>query len=354
MPGDSAQQKVFSVQLKVFCKRKLFDLIRTFCCRDSFLYLGILCKSMPICSVQQRVFSTPELFDAIRTFYCRDSFFYLGILCKDTDMSWSGKKTTAFHLVAKSRSRISRLLRLPSIAGQATANQSGRLLALCMSAAARHGDIPGVKRIEFYSTRREIRLSSSRQVDYMASAARSGCLPMLEYLNLPIGKNTFIEAIKSPNSVNTLTWLLERRKDFDFDDDVEAEAAKIGNIPALRVLSERERFPGFSDKVIIAGIRARKMKLVQFLLYERCALTPAVMCAAAYYGDLGLVIQLRDMNCKWDDRVCWFAAFHGHLDVLQWLRAQNPPCPWGIFTLSVAIMRKHDHIVEFCRRNGLR
>ena len=26
---------------------------------------------------------------------------------------------------------------------------------------------------------------------------------------------------------------------------------------------------------------------------------------------------------------CKYATKSGHLEILQWLRAQNPPCPWN-------------------------
>ena len=30
-----------------------------------------------------------------------------------------------------------------------------------------------------------------------------------------------------------------------------------------------------------------------------------------------------------DEFACEYAARFGHLHVLQWLRSQNPPCPWN-------------------------
>jgi hypothetical protein len=32
--------------------------------------------------------------------------------------------------------------------------------------------------------------------------------------------------------------------------------------------------------------------------------------------------------CPWDKETCEAAADGGHLAVLQWARAQEPPCPW--------------------------
>jgi hypothetical protein len=52
--------------------------------------------------------------------------------------------------------------------------------------------------------------------------------------------------------------------------------------------------------------------------------------AAARRGHLGVLRWLRaqDPPCPWSKLTCSAAATSGHLDVLRWLRAQDPPCPW--------------------------
>ena len=45
-------------------------------------------------------------------------------------------------------------------------------------------------------------------------------------------------------------------------------------------------------------------------------------------GDLNaLQVRSQDPPCPWDERTCSFAAEGGHLDVLQWARSHDPPCP---------------------------
>lgn len=34
---------------------------------------------------------------------------------------------------------------------------------------------------------------------------------------------------------------------------------------------------------------------------------------------------------------CAFAAKGGHLNIIKWLRSQNPPCPWDDFTFTCAV-----------------
>mmetsp|Transcript_14380 Transcript_14380/g.32256 ORF Transcript_14380/g.32256 Transcript_14380/m.32256 type:complete len:141 (-) Transcript_14380:441-863(-) len=39
-------------------------------------------------------------------------------------------------------------------------------------------------------------------------------------------------------------------------------------------------------------------------------------------------LRAQDPPCEWDFFSCSYAAEKGHLEVLQWMRAQDPPCPW--------------------------
>ena len=51
---------------------------------------------------------------------------------------------------------------------------------------------------------------------------------------------------------------------------------------------------------------------------------------AAESGQLAVLQWLRaqDPPCPWDESACWEAASSGELAVLRWLRSQDPPCPW--------------------------
>jgi hypothetical protein len=59
----------------------------------------------------------------------------------------------------------------------------------------------------------------------------------------------------------------------------------------------------------------------------------ANICIAASKGGRVEVLQwLRAQHppCPWNEDTCAYAADSGHLEMLQWLRAQDPPCPWDI------------------------
>ena len=71
----------------------------------------------------------------------------------------------------------------------------------------------------------------------------------------------------------------------------------------------------------------------------------------AFRGNLGALQWLRDQDppCPWDAWTCAAAAENGHLKVLQWMRAQDPPCPWDASTCSAAASRGHLEVLQWAR-----
>ncbi|GBF94231.1 hypothetical protein Rsub_06501 [Raphidocelis subcapitata] len=53
--------------------------------------------------------------------------------------------------------------------------------------------------------------------------------------------------------------------------------------------------------------------------------------------------------CPWDERTCAAAAASGHLAVLQWARAQQPPCPWSESTCTEAAAIGHLAVLQWLR-----
>ena len=52
--------------------------------------------------------------------------------------------------------------------------------------------------------------------------------------------------------------------------------------------------------------------------------------SASGNGNLEILQWLRaqDPPGPWSEDCCGLAAKNGHLNILQWLRSQDPPCPW--------------------------
>ena len=50
-----------------------------------------------------------------------------------------------------------------------------------------------------------------------------------------------------------------------------------------------------------------------------------------------------------DDLVSIAAADGGHIDVLQWARSQDPPCPWDEYVCRYAAMNGHLDVLQWAR-----
>ena len=56
------------------------------------------------------------------------------------------------------------------------------------------------------------------------------------------------------------------------------------------------------------------------------------------------------MDVPWDEGVCFFAAFKGHIEVLKWARSNG--CPWNEGVCSNAAYAGHLEILKWARENG--
>ena len=54
----------------------------------------------------------------------------------------------------------------------------------------------------------------------------------------------------------------------------------------------------------------------------------------------------------WDADTCTIAAENGQLDVLKFLRSQDPPCPWDQWTCCDAALHGHLDVLKWLIDNG--
>ena len=78
---------------------------------------------------------------------------------------------------------------------------------------------------------------------------------------------------------------------------------------------------------------------------------PRIPARAALGGHLAVLQWLRaqDPPCPWGKYTCANAAKRGHLEVLKWLRAQDPPCPWDRFTCAGAAASGYLEVLQWLR-----
>ena len=70
----------------------------------------------------------------------------------------------------------------------------------------------------------------------------------------------------------------------------------------------------------------------------------------ARYGHLDCLQWARANGCPWDKWTCSYAAAGGHLEILQWARSQE--CPWNTLTCSYAAEGGHLELLQWARANG--
>eukprot|EP00601_Ochromonadales_sp_CCMP2298_P026378 CAMPEP_0173284188 /NCGR_PEP_ID=MMETSP1143-20121109/7883_1 /TAXON_ID=483371 /ORGANISM="non described non described, Strain CCMP2298" /LENGTH=184 /DNA_ID=CAMNT_0014222135 /DNA_START=170 /DNA_END=721 /DNA_ORIENTATION=- len=99
--------------------------------------------------------------------------------------------------------------------------------------------------------------------------------------------------------------------------------------------------------------RDGQLKVLQWL---RAQDTPCPWdeCTSALVGMRGHLDMLRwmrsqDPPCPWNELTCAGAAKGNHLDLLQWLREQDPPCPWTEGTCASAAKNGHLDLLQWLR-----
>jgi len=85
--------------------------------------------------------------------------------------------------------------------------------------------------------------------------------------------------------------------------------------------------------VCCAAIQVGNLEVLAFLREKEAAVFPwdVTLCRyATIFGHLHVLQWVRAQYppCEWDAHVCMNAAYTNRLDVLQWARAQRPPCDW--------------------------
>nr|WIL04766.1 ankyrin repeat-containing protein [Cedratvirus duvanny] len=78
----------------------------------------------------------------------------------------------------------------------------------------------------------------------------------------------------------------------------------------------------------------------------------SICTIAAKNGHLEVLQWARANGCPWNEGTCTYAAGNGHLEVLQWARANG--CPWNSNTCSHAALNGHLEILQWARANGCR
>ena len=112
---------------------------------------------------------------------------------------------------------------------------------------------------------------------------------------------------------------------------------------------------GEEQSTVLPDVQGGHLEVLQWAREQDppCPWNSRVCHAAAERGNSEVLQWARDQGCPWDeDRMCELAAKGGHLDVLQWAREQNPPCPWNSEVCSAAAGGGHLDVLQWAREQG--
>lgn len=131
---------------------------------------------------------------------------------------------------------------------------------------------------------------------------------------------------------NDMLTYLERASrfkwDWNDDDILSKEAAAHGHLHVIKHL--------------------HSMRMSGFALGVKLSIQTAVSYLPAYHGYIDILQWLHTNNCQFDAGTCAMAAQGGHLDILKWLVSIN--CPKNSNTCMLAAQEGHLDVLEYAHK----
>jgi len=130
-------------------------------------------------------------------------------------------------------------------------------------------------------------------------------------------------------------------------------AAHAGQIAVIQFLCGE--VPGYerrSERACLAAVQADCLPALQCLAAYGYPLTPDLAVTAAALDRRAVLSFMRAHGVEWHAAMCRVVARRGGLDTLQWLRAQEPPCPWDGRVIVEARLNGFASVAAWARENG--
>lgn len=171
--------------------------------------------------------------------------------------------------------------------------------------------------------------------------------------NLPSRSSAICSYAARQGRLDMLQWA--RKRGYDWNYWVYIEAAQNGHVDVLQWAMDNDcpEIPGDGhDLLPIYAAERGQVKVLEWARDLGCILDTHVCQRAARYGHLNVIQWLRtqDPPCPWGGGTCAYAAKGGHLNVLQWARAHG--CPWDHRTRDMAIKKQHNHVLQWLDDHG--
>ena len=90
--------------------------------------------------------------------------------------------------------------------------------------------------------------------------------------------------------------------------------------------------------------------MLKYAQENGCPWNEGTCVYAAFRGHLDVLQYLHENGCPWDEGTCKHAAYGGHLDVLKC--AHENGCPWNALTCYCAARRGHLAVLEYASQHG--
>jgi len=128
-------------------------------------------------------------------------------------------------------------------------------------------------------------------------------------------------------------------------------AARGGHLEVLKWL--RSRGIPWGSNAVTQAAGYNHAAVVEWAVHNGGRLVPKAMWAAAERGHLEMVKLLRErLGCGMCVKTCAWAAYGGQLEVLQYLRSGQFPCPWNAETCQAAARNGHLRVLSWAIAQG--
>ena len=155
--------------------------------------------------------------------------------------------------------------------------------------------------------------------------------------------------------LDILRWVRAQDPPCPWNEQACELAASYGHLEILQWLRSQEPPCPWRDFTDYSAAAHGQLACLQWAHTNGCPSAEKHTCEiAAQNGNLEILqwVRAQDPPYPWTSSACTRAAEEGHLGVLQWLRTQNPPCPWDKYTYDAALYSGHDKVAQWVRDNG--
>lgn len=287
-----------------------------------------------------------------------------------------------------------------AISNAATTIISPRIFAKCVGYAS-------IEVLEWFLLRGKLLLSVYAPVEAI-KARRLDIIKWLRSKECPWDEKTSAAATLLPDGKEILMWLRDQNDICPWKSDTCQNAALVGNLSLLQWLREQnppcawssgtfsnaayaghlhilnwavsrpDRPHDWNSKIFKSAARGGQIDVLKWALLHNCPYDSSSFDGAAINGHENVFLWAYSSNrvYRFDEETVIYAAFGGHLNllqhlakivppkyfsisvsraatagghlhVLQWLRSQNPPCPWNEEIYLIAKANQFTNIVEW-------